>query len=270
MKENLVSIIVPLYNCEKTITETLHSVLNQTYEAIEIILINDGSTDNTEAVVNDFIKNNSKFRFYNQENKGQTKTRNTGAGYATGKYLLFLDADDKIAPVFIEKCVAILAARPDIKIVYSLSDFFGNKTGRWQLPPFHLKSFLVNNCIPITALIRKDDFNSVNGFDENLTFYEDWELWIKLVETGGKIHQIQEVLFYYYQHNKPLSVTGKAMKNKSILSKNKLTIYNKHYSFYSENGYNFESLLNGSVYKEKYYNLWYKKIFYTLKKRKNE
>lgn len=265
MKQEIISIVIPLYNCENTIIDTLRSVLDQTHDAIEIILINDGSTDTSELVIKEFIKDNPKFRFYTQENQGQTKTRNTGAKYATGKYLLFLDADDKIAPDFIEKCCTVLTTHTDVAIVYSLSEFFGDKTGSWKLPSFYLKSFLLNNCIPITALIRTKDFKEVGGFDENLSFYEDWELWLKLVKKGGKVYQIPEVLFYYFQHSKPTSVTDNAKKNRNILAENKLAIYNKHYAFYSENGYDFENLLKAYPYQEKYYNVWYKKLFYAFK-----
>ena len=268
MKSSIVSVIIPMYNCENTLTHTVQSVLNQTYDAIQIILVNDGSTDATEEVAKELLQHHPNIEYHSHENKGQTKTRNIGASLAKGHYLLFLDSDDTIAPTFIEKSIDVLEKNPEVKIVYSQSEFSGTKSGRWNLPAYHFKSFLLNNCIPITALIRQNEFEQVGGFDESLTFYEDWELWIQLVATGGKVHQIQEPLFYYYQHERPLSVTGVAKQNRSILSENKLAIYTKHYALYAQNGYDFETILKAFPYQEKYYNLWFKKIFYAFKKKK--
>lgn len=273
---NKVSIIIPCYNCEKTIEKTLHSVLSQTYENIEIITINDGSTDNT-------LKKIEKFKesifIFNQENKGQTVTRNIGVKKATGNYLLFLDSDDVIDKTYIEKCVTILDANKNIKVVYSKSLLFGSENGEWELPKFNMKDFLMNNCIHISALHRKEDFAKVDGFDETLTFYEDWDLWIKLIDNDSQVYRIPEYLFHYYKHNDSSSITDKALENKKTLSKNRLNIYVKHIDKYEQNNLSFHSLFTMIAncknekefyckqYKKyyfKYYSIWYKKYFYKL------
>lgn len=264
----LVSIVLPLYNCEKTLSTTLQSVVDQSYSSLEIILINDGSSDATAKIGQQWAEQQEMIKYHQQENQGQTKARNNGAKKATGTYLLFLDADDTLAPSFIEKCVEVAARDNKTKIVYTQSEFTGARKGEWKLPLFDLPAFLLNNCIPITALIRREDFETIGGFDEQLSFYEDWELWLRMVRAGAEIHRIDETLFYYYQHHQGASVTDLAKENRKILSENKLAIYTKHYDFYSANGFDFESLLKAYPYQKKYYNLWFKKIFYSFKKKK--
>jgi|SRR5690554_250724 len=268
MKRPVVSIVIPCYNCENCIEESLQSLFNQSYKNIEIIIINDGSKDQSLQIIKKIISDQKNTSLIDQQNQGQSKTRNTGVKKAQGKYLLFLDADDKIDPTFIEKCVDVLETDSEKQIVYALSAYFGAKTGEWKLPEYELKSFLRNNCIPITALIRKNDFEKVGGFDESLTFFEDWELWLKLIINGGKVHRISETLFFYRQHPEKTSLTNQALRDKMIISKNKLKIYNKHYDFFHNNLGTFDELLNDFIYKQKYYNLWYKKLFYKIKKRK--
>lgn len=269
MTDQLVSVVIPCYNCERTIEETIETVLSQTYKNIEIILVNDGSTDNTISTIKNFITDKESIMLVDQKNQGQSRTRNTGAKNAKGKYLLFLDSDDKIDSTFIEKCVNVLEKNPKTKIVYSQSAYFGAREGEWKLPEYELKSFLRNNCIPITALIQKQDFDNVNGFDESLTFFEDWELFLKIIIHGGKVYRIPETLFFYRQHPEKTSLTNHAVKDRLMLSKNKLMIYNKHYEFFHNNLGSFDDLLNDFVFKDKYYNLWYKKLFYKIIKKKS-
>lgn len=268
MSNQLVSVIIPCYNCESTIEETIQSVIFQTYKNIEIICVNDGSKDNTLSKLEKITSTNENIIYINQENKGQSKTRNEGAKIAKGEYLFFLDADDKIADSYIEKCVKIIKNNIGVQIVYSLSEYFGSRTGEWKLPEFEIKSFLRDNCIPITALIRKEEFEKANGFDESLTFFEDWELWLKIIINGGKVYRIPETLFFYRKHADKVSLTTQAWKEKMIISKNKLAIYNKHYDFYHNNLGSFDDLLTDFVYKQKYYNVWYRKLFYKIKKKK--
>lgn len=265
MLQPLVSVIIPCYNCENTIQETIQSVFLQTYSNIEIVCINDGSIDTTSHLLKELSLQNEKIIVIDQNNCGQSATRNKGVNWVKGDFLLFLDADDKVAPTYIEKCMLLMEQNSDCEIAYSDSQLFGARTGKWKLPDFEIKSFLRNNCIPITALIKKKTFLDVQGFDESLTFFEDWDLWIKIIKIGGKPYKISEDLFYYRKHKEECSLTDLALKNKEIISKNKFKIYQKHYDFYQENLGTFDELLNDYKYKQKYYNVWYRKLFYTLK-----
>lgn len=267
MSNKLVSVVIPCYNCESTIEETIQSVLSQSYKNIEIICINDGSTDGTSSKLEKITSFNNNIVCISQENQGQTKSRNTGAKKAKGIYLLFLDSDDRIDSTFIEKSINILESNPTIQIVYSLANFFGDTNEQWKLPEYEFKSFLINNCIPITALIRMEEFNKAGGFDESITFYEDWELWLKIILNGGEVYRIPEVLFFYRKHSKETSLTDNAIKDNYIFSINKLKIYHKHYNVYHKHIGSFENLVyDAIIYKKKYYNQWFKKIFYKFKK----
>ena len=96
MNSTIVSIIIPVYNCEKYIARCLNSLINQTYSNIEIILVNDGSNDKSEDIIKEFAKNDNRIKLYNQTNQGVSAARNTGLDKATGKYIMFVDADDYI------------------------------------------------------------------------------------------------------------------------------------------------------------------------------
>jgi glycosyltransferase involved in cell wall biosynthesis len=114
-----ISVIVPCYNNDQTIIETIESITKQEYSPVEIIIVNDGSTDKSEDIVSSYIKINNavNIALINQDNSGPSKSRNNGAEKATGKYLLFLDADDLIAPSYIKKSIECLENNPMLNIV---------------------------------------------------------------------------------------------------------------------------------------------------------
>lgn len=237
----LVSVIIPCYNTAEYIQETLDSVFNQTYQNIEIIAIDDGSTDSTLQKLYENKKIHPQLKVITQKNTYNVIARNNAVKYAKGKYLIFLDSDDKIAPVYIEKCCEVAEKDKSIAAVYSRADFFDAKSKPWKLPEFKLPDFLYGNCIYISALIRKSEFDKVDGFDENLTQFEDWELYISLVKNGGKVYRLPETLFYYRQREDLSSVTNTASKQK--VSDNMFKIYSKHYNFYIENGIYFQDMM---------------------------
>jgi glycosyltransferase involved in cell wall biosynthesis len=263
----LVSVIIPCYNNEKTIIETLNSVFNQDYPSLEVIVVNDGSKDNSLKILNEFKESYKKENLHiiEQTNQGPSLTRNNGSNSASGKYLLFLDADDLIATSYITKCVKLLDKNPNLNIIYSDSTYFGAKKGKWKLPDFKLPDFLGQNCIPISSVIRREVFENVGKFDTNINYTEDWELWIRIVKSYGGVYKIPQALFFYRKRHDKSSLTD-AKKNKDIKEKATLYIYNKHYTFYSENGYDIETLLksksSNEKYKRKYYSVWYRKLFY--------
>jgi glycosyltransferase involved in cell wall biosynthesis len=238
--KDLVSIVIPCYNNVSTIVETLNSIINQTYKNIEIVIIDDGSVEDIQTKIKHFINNNSVV-LKKQENKGVSAARNYGASLAKGIYLLFIDADDMILPRYIEKCVSEFDQNPALKIVYSEARFFDRENGTWNLPKYiDFKNFLIGNCIFISALIKKEDFDNADGFDTSLDFYEDWDLWISILKKGGSVYQIPEELFLYRKHNDNSSASDKADNLKNIHSKNRLKIYNKHYDSFTEHFGDFE------------------------------
>lgn len=266
-----ISIIIPYYNGEDYIQETFECIYGQTYQDFEIIVVNDGS----DKTILEKLRENKSYKnlqIIHQENQGQSSARNKGVSYAAGKYILFLDCDDIIEKTFLEKTHHILQKNSEIRICYTKGKFFERTDKEWVLQPFNTRDFLIENCIPITALIYKEDFEKAGGFDTQLNYYEDWDFWISLVEKGVKVHKIDEFLFFYRIRNTTNSLTNTSIDNSSRLSDNFFEIYKKHYLFYKENGLDFHTIMSlireNKKYKAKYYNEWYRKLMYKLFKPK--
>jgi glycosyltransferase involved in cell wall biosynthesis len=192
-----VSVVIPCFNDGAYIDEAVDSVLAQTYQDFEIIIVNDGSTDPR---TNDILSNYSrpKTRVIQTANQGVARARNRAIEEARGEFILPLDADDKIGKEYLEEAVEVIDGDPDVGIVYCLTEFFGNKTGLWELPPYSLEGMLLDNLICNCALFRKKDWETVNGFNSTMKYcYEDWDFWLSLVELGRKVYRIPKVSFYY-------------------------------------------------------------------------
>lgn len=192
-----VSVIIPCYNQGAYIDEAVDTVLAQTFRDFEIIIVNDGSTDEaTNRLLAVYCK--PQTRVINTENQGVALARNVGIREACGKYILSLDADDRIAPIYLEKAVAVLESAPEVGIVYCLADCFGVRQGRWLIPDFSLRGMLLTNLIFCTALYRKEDWERTGGYNPNMSAgWEDWDFWLSLLELGLGVNRIPEVLFYY-------------------------------------------------------------------------
>ena len=133
----LVSIIVPCFNAEKFLAETLTCVASVDYPNWECLIVNDGSTDQSEQIAGLFCEADSRFRLLSQENAGPSAARNMGIYHSTGQYILPLDADDLISKDYIKEAAEILAQQPEIKLVYCLARKFGRKTRHGTCPIIH-------------------------------------------------------------------------------------------------------------------------------------
>ena len=192
-----VSVIIPCYNQGSYLDEAVDSVLAQTFRDFEIIVIDDGSTDEeTIQLLSSFSRPGT--RVIRTPNQGLAEARNTGIREARGKYILPLDADDRIAPGYLEKAVAVLDTMPGVGIVYCLAETFGARTGPWLTPQYSLRRMLLGNLIFCSALFRRDDWEESGGYNRNMAAgWEDWDFWLSLIELGRKVHRIPEVLFFY-------------------------------------------------------------------------
>ncbi len=209
--------VIPCYNHGKFIKETVQSVLEYTYSPIEVIIVNDGSDDDSEKVAMELTSQHSGFHYIKQKNSGPSVARNNGIRLSTGKYILPLDADDLISPDYIEKAVEILK-KGDARIVYCEAEFFGERQGRWSLPPFSRRLLARENMIFCSALYHKEDWLRNGGYDERMTWgWEDWEFWISMLKGGGEVHKLPDVHFYYRvgKHSRRKS-TNKEAKAKTV------------------------------------------------------
>jgi len=199
MASPYVSVIIPCYNQGKYIDDAVNSVLNQTYQDFEIIIVNDGSQDQeTINILNDY--NKSKTRVIHVVNQGVALARNFGIKESKGKYILPLDADDKINCTYLEKAVNILEQNTSIGIVYCEAEYFGTKTGKWDLPEYNFPGILSSNCIFCSAFYRKSDWEKTTGYNSNMIHgWEDYDFWLSLIELGVEVYRIPEILFLYRQ-----------------------------------------------------------------------
>jgi glycosyltransferase involved in cell wall biosynthesis len=194
----LVSVIIPCYNHGAFLREALESIPLNLFEGIEVIIINDGSTDKlTIEVLNELQKEG--VTVIHQVNQGLGKTRNNGIKLAKGKYILPLDADNKLTTVYFEKGVDFLENNPNFSVVYGDPILFGDKEGIAPVRDFNLQDLITGNYIDACALYRKSAWEAVGGYDENMPFMgvEDWEFWLNLSFKGFKFYHLAEPSYFY-------------------------------------------------------------------------
>lgn len=225
---NLVSIIIPCYNQGQYIEETVDSVKGQTYSFIETIIVNDGSTDNSDDVIKRIIKKYPDIKYLNIENGGVSKARNVGFAEASGKYILPLDADDLINPEYIDLCIKEYIKDPDLIVVTAQGRFFGSEEGEWNLAEYSVKKMLHGNVIYCPSLFKKTDWQKIGGFDECLHHLEDWEFFIRLTSLNPeKIKRINYIgLLYRIKVKQARNTDGFSQLEK--FNETALYIYNKH------------------------------------------
>jgi glycosyltransferase involved in cell wall biosynthesis len=204
-----VSVIIPTYNRAHMVKDTIDSVLNQTYKNVEIIIIDDGSLDNTLDVLKVY---NDKIKVLKQENKGNSAARNKGLLYATGEYVAFLDDDDQWMETKLETEVQYLEQNSSLAFVYVAVDLFDNANkivGVRKKYSDEDCSFdrLYQNCTiisPSAALIRRANLDAIGNFDERLTQSSDYDLWLRLARKYP-FGYIDEILARYRIHEGNIS-----------------------------------------------------------------
>lgn len=211
-----VSIIVPCYNQEDYIRETLQSVLGQTYQNWECLVTDDGSQDSSATVIKSFAEKDDRIKYFYQENAGVSAARNNGLRHATGKYLLMLDGDDVLNPRGVEEAVKEFEKDPELLVVFSDTISFGEgiepKSSN-SAPQFGLKDLLLTNRLFITSMFQRKDAEGV-FYDEPLGQPgEDWDYWIRLFkknrDRSSNVKKIDYQIFKYRKHGKSAHDAGK-------------------------------------------------------------
>lgn len=230
----LVSVIVPVYNSGKYLAETLDSILASTYKSIEVILINDGSTDSSADICKLYQQKDARIFYLEQENAGVVVARNNAIKRAKGEYIVPVDSDDCIESSYIEKAVSIMEKEHNIGIVYCEAEFFGARSGKWDLPPYSLSEMLCDNIIFVTALFRRSDWEKVGGYKQCMNGYlEDYDFWLSIIEMGRKVYRIPEVLFFYRIRKGSRSKLLAENYNQQV--NGALMIYSRHKKLYADN-----------------------------------
>ena len=261
-----VSVIIPTYNGEKYIREAIDSVLAQSYEDFEIVVVDDGSADNTKEVLD---KYEAQIKYIYQENQGRSAARNRGVKESTGEYIAFLDADDLWEVDKLMLQMAYFEKNSNLGLIYS--DALSVRDREVLVPslfrerrPYAGRCFdklLYENFIPTqTVIVKKMVFEAVGGFDESIEVSEDYDLWLKILKKY-EISYIDKVLARYRLHNNNVSqdIEKMSLAHHNILLKNihssKLNIIFKKNivsKFYYKVGYNFFNANNFIKAKENF------------------
>ena len=191
------SVIIPVYNMEMYLAETLDSVLKSNYHDFEVIVMDDGSTDDSFSIAESYMIKDNRVRAFTQPNGGASSARNSAISMAQGFYILPLDGDDLISDNYISRAVEILDAKPNIRVVSREAHFFGNKRGKWKFEPFSLNLLCRRNLIDVCSMYRKSDWVKAGGYCKEILGREDWDFWLSLFKMGGDFYRLPFVGFYY-------------------------------------------------------------------------
>ena len=219
----LCSVIIPAYNVEGYVSEAIESALAQTYPYIEVVVVNDGSTDGTEKMIEPYL---DRIVYVKQDNQGLAATRNVAVRVASGEYIALLDADDVYTPHRITECIDYLerhlevaAVTTDAEIVYgsATSEETYYSTSRRGFRPFdeadQLGQMLDGNYMWVAAVIRTDALSSARGFDGSLRRCEDYDLWLRILLGGGLLGIIPKPLGIYRRRAGQLTSDSTAQRD---------------------------------------------------------
>lgn len=200
--KSLVSVIIPSYNAAEYVKEAVDSALRQTYSEVEVVVVDDGSTDKTKQALAPYI-GKKQIKYIYQDNKGLAGARNTGIKNSSGEYIAFLDADDLFLPEKIEEQVRIFEDNRSYGVCYSdllhfdeVGNFYHH---RYKYPSGNIFEPLLHRQFmnPLTVMVRKEIFDQYGYFDEKLHRSEDWDLWLRWACVGVKFYYLDKPLAHY-------------------------------------------------------------------------
>jgi glycosyltransferase involved in cell wall biosynthesis/O-antigen ligase len=231
-QEKLISVIIPAYNIENYISKTIESVLSQTYKNLEIIIVDDGSTDNTNNIIQKYAKKEKRIIVLSQNNKGPSAARNLGFSVAKGEYLCIIDGDDIMLPEKIESQACLLESNPSIGFTYSKVYYFKDKINDIYIRDLaaidgsdlvHQKLLKYGTFItPNSVFFRKNVFDQFGGFDESLRSSEDFDYWLSLSKRGVNfLHQDKYLTLCRIRE-------GSATSNSIVIYSTLITVFERY------------------------------------------
>jgi glycosyltransferase involved in cell wall biosynthesis len=231
--EPKISIITACYNHGRFIHEQLESVFDQTFKDFEVIIVNDGSTDDTYDILQKIT--HEKVTIINIENHGPAYARNLAIENAKAPLIMNLDADDKISSDLLEKAYNLFCSDSEIGIVHCDAECFGAKTGKFDIGEYTLESMLYDNRIISQSFFRKNDWRIVGGYSGDLMYgLEDWDFWLSIIETGCTVIKIPEMLVHYRTYKNFEECRSGRRKNDRIRMLTSLVaVFQRHKKLYS-------------------------------------
>ncbi len=228
-----VSVVVPCYNHAEYLNESVASVVAQTFQNWECIIVDDGSTDDTESVARQLSQEDTRIKYLHKTNGGLADARNKGIEAAKGEFILPLDADDKISSTYMEAALQVLMETPGVKLVYSKARYFGVLNREWELEPYSFEKLLCGNMIFCSSFFRKTDWAKAGGYDVNMKYgWEDWDFLIGLLKDGGGVVQLPEFHFFYRIRNASMVRSMDEWKRRQlfqVLSQKHLDVYARYH-----------------------------------------
>jgi len=228
-EDPLVSVIIPAYNSAAFLADAVNSAARQTYRAVELIIVNDGSTDDTGIIADRLAAADARIRVVHKANAGLSAARNSALAVAHGEFVSFLDSDDALLPEKIEQQVAFLLANPECDLVYS--DYYvadatlspiGLRTPGTPPLPFGDLFVLRNWFPPVVPLVRASLARRVGPFDESLRAAEDWDYWTRCAAAGRFGYRPGAVAVYRF-HQQQMSRQFERMRQAQF------QLIDKHY-----------------------------------------
>jgi glycosyltransferase involved in cell wall biosynthesis len=197
-----VSVVIPCYGQARYLPEAVRSVVAQTSGDWEIVIVDDGSPDETAVVAAGLIAQHgpARMRLIRQANGGVARARNAGMAAASGRYLLPLDADDRLHPEFLAETVAVLDADQGVAIAYTDFRFFEGADDVRIRPEYDVDRLCEFNLLASTALFRREAWSATGGYDPRLAGLEDWDFWLACAERGFFGRRVPRILFEYRRH----------------------------------------------------------------------
>jgi len=223
----ILTVVIPCHNHGQYIREALLSLELQTFRDFDTTIVDDGSDDEHTLEVLEDLRSEG-IRVLQQEKSNVATALNYGISVARGKYVCCFAADDKLEPTYFEKCLCLLESNPGLAFAYSLVRTFGDESRIWRTESFDLRMLLEYNHICATAVLRKEVWEKVGGFDTLMDGYEDWDFWIKAGEAGFRGGLIPEILFNYRRHGITLNRQSDR-KSQRLIDR----IRNNHHNLYS-------------------------------------
>ncbi|HVU63440.1 MAG TPA: glycosyltransferase family A protein [Phycisphaerales bacterium] len=219
-----VTFIIPCFNHGRFVAEAARSALAQRAADVRVIIINDGSSDgSTPAACDACALLSPAVQVIHQPNRGLPAARNAGAAISRtnnwADYLVFLDADDYLEPSFVSRLHRAIESdnAPEVSHAYCQERLVDQASGVWRVPEWDPTLLLITNLHPVTALIRRDCFEAVGGFDESFrSGYEDWDLWLRFAERSWRGVRVREPLFNWRRHS-PTTLVMEATKRHADL-----------------------------------------------------
>lgn len=213
----LASVVIPCFNYGRYLREAVESALNQTVTSLEVIVVDDGSTDPDTHAELLKLKEIPRVRVVRQTNQGLSTTRNNGILLAQGEYICCLDADDTMEPSYIELAVAVLEADQSVGFAYSWVRLFGDESRIWKTRDFDIECALSENHTAVSAVFRRDDWLAAGGYRPTMrNGYEDWEFWLRLASLGRRGRVIRTPMFNHRRHGRTMTHEAHA-KRQEIL-----------------------------------------------------